>query len=98
MTLRRQYVLPAPGRPVIPILSASPMPPTRRQKYALRYKRVFISVASGGELDSWRTKVIHFPTNGGWGLGWGHHLVLVSVCALRGDTGASGRYLYVAMR
>jgi len=63
--------LPAPGRPVIPILSASPMPPTRRQKYALRYKRVFISVASGGELDSWRTKVIHFPTNGGWGLGWG---------------------------
>src|SRR2546427_12129563 len=42
MSLRRQYVLPAPGRPVIPILSASPMPPTRRQKYASRYKRVFI--------------------------------------------------------
>src|SRR5439155_20682 len=38
MTFRRQYVLPAPGRPVIPILSASPMPPTRRHKYALLYK------------------------------------------------------------
>src|SRR2546422_4454563 len=46
MTLRRQYVLPAPGRPVIPILSASPMPPTRRQKYASRYKRVFIVFAA----------------------------------------------------
>src|SRR6267378_995299 len=38
MTLRRQYVLPAPGRPVMPILSASPMPLTRRHKYALLYK------------------------------------------------------------
>src|SRR5207249_5093764 len=38
MTFRRQYVLPAPGRPVMPILSASPMPPTRRHKYALLYK------------------------------------------------------------
>src|SRR5207237_5464216 len=38
MTFRRQYVLPAPGLPVIQILCASPMPPTSRHKYALLYK------------------------------------------------------------
>src|SRR3989442_749378 len=38
MTLRRQYVFPAPGRPAIPILTDSPMPLTRRHKYALLYK------------------------------------------------------------
>src|SRR3990170_4498448 len=40
MTLSRQYVLPAPGRPVIPIFSASPIPPTRFvPQCPPRYKR-----------------------------------------------------------
>src|SRR5688572_1443904 len=50
ITLRRQYVLPAPGRPVIPIFSAAPMPRTDPINMHRAIKTLFVFVGNPREL------------------------------------------------